>query len=129
MKLRIRGNSLRLRLTRSEVSRLDESARVEEMIEFGPEPHQRLRYAIESSTDTSEITVSYDDGRILVQVPRSAVRQWSETDQISLGGEQPLAGNAKLSLLVEKDFACLTGREGDEDADAFPHPMEGMLKC
>jgi hypothetical protein len=35
MKLRLQGNSVRLRLTRSEVERLRETGLVEESIEFG----------------------------------------------------------------------------------------------
>jgi hypothetical protein len=35
MKLRLQGNSVRLRLTRSEVERLREIGRVEESVDFG----------------------------------------------------------------------------------------------
>jgi hypothetical protein len=29
-----------------------------------------------------------------------------------------------LQILVEKDFACLTPRKGEDDGDAFPNPNE-----
>ena len=38
MKLRIKGNSLRFRVTQSELAKLVELGRVEETIYFGPEP-------------------------------------------------------------------------------------------
>ena len=44
MKLRIRGNSLRIRLTKSEISRLQDGAKVEETISFATE--QKLIYEI-----------------------------------------------------------------------------------
>ncbi len=45
MKLRIRGNSVRLRLTRGEVEDFDREGRVEDAAQFGP--GARLAYALE----------------------------------------------------------------------------------
>ncbi len=132
MKLRIRGNSLRLRLTKSEVARIAEGLRLEETIMFGLEPHQRLSYALECSTDGENMKADYRDGRITVRLPQTVAREWAMTDRVSLDGEQTLDGSsdgAVLRLLIEKDFACLTDRRGAEDADTFPHPLEGALQC
>ena len=54
-------------------------------------------------------------------------KQWVESDQVGLEGEQSLGSANVLKILVEKDFTCLTKRKGDEDLDTFPHPQEGML--
>ncbi|MFN2456197.1 MAG: hypothetical protein ABR577_18490 [Pyrinomonadaceae bacterium] len=130
MKLRIRGNSLRLRLTKPEVARIAEGLPLEETIMFGLEPHQRLSYALECSDNGENITADYRDGHITVRLPQSIARKWATTDQISINGEQTLdGGGATLRLLIEKDFACLTERRGAEDADTFPHPLEGVLQC
>ncbi len=132
MKLRIRGNSLRLRLTKSEVARIAEGVRLEETTVFGLEPHQRLSYALECSNDGENMNADYRDGRITVRLPQTVAREWAMTDRVSLDGEQSLDGNgdgATLRLLIEKDFACLTDRRGAEDADTFPHPLEGALQC
>lgn len=130
MKLRIRGNSLRLRLTKSEVACIAEGLPLEETIMFGLEPHQRLSYALECSADSENMTADYRDGRITVRLPQSIAREWAMTDRVSLDGEQSLDGDgAVLRLLIEKDFACLTDRRGAEDADTFPHPLEGALQC
>lgn len=132
MKLRIRGNSLRLRLTKPEVARIAEGLRLEETIMFGLEPHQRLSYALECSTDGENMKADYRDGHITVRLPYAVARDWAMTDRVSLDGEQTLDGNGDgvtLRLLIEKDFACLTDRRGAEDADTFPHPLEGALQC
>lgn len=134
MKLRIRGNSLRLRLTQAEVARIKDGARIEEAIAFGPEPHQQLIYALESSTNAACVEADYRDGRITVRVPQSMAREWAcNSEQIGISGEQfrqrdGLSGDT-LKLLIEKDFACLTEHRGADDADTFPHPMEGTLSC
>ena len=43
---------------------------------------------------------------------------------MGIAAEQPVADGVVLRVLVEKDFACLTVREGEDDEDAFPNPHE-----
>jgi hypothetical protein len=130
MKLRIRGNSLRLRLTRREVAHIGEGLRVEEAIEFGAEPDQRLTYALEASNAVTCITAHFRDNQITVYLPMNLAKEWAVTDTISLRDEQALPqGGTTLKLLVEKDFACLTDRRGTDDEDTFSHPMQGSMRC
>ena len=53
MKFRINGNSLRLRVTRSELERLVKNARIEETIYFSPDEQSRLTYVLEHSPDSA----------------------------------------------------------------------------
>lgn len=126
MKLRIKGNTLRLRLTRPEVARLHDTGRVEDAITFGAEPGETLTYALEASPDAAEVSARLSDGRITVWLPSDAARRWADTDQVGIEAEQRTGagdGSAALQILVEKDWACIDGRE--VDADAFPNPLEG----
>ena len=115
MKLRIRGNSLRLRLTQSEVAALRDQGSVEETVHFSPT--SKLVYAIERSGG-GEIGARFEDGRILVQVPESIALEWCNTDRVGFDG---VAGEVKV--LVEKDWQCLAPRDEDE-SDAYPHPKQ-----
>jgi hypothetical protein len=116
MKLRMHGNSLRLRLNRAEVSRLAETGRVEEVVQFGP--GVAFRYALEAVAEAGGPRALYADGGVRVLVPVAAAREWASTERVEISGEQ-----ATLSILVEKDFQCLHG-ESEPDADAFPNPLE-----
>ena len=129
MKLRIRGNSIRLRLTQSEVARVGAGERLEEVLAFGPKPEQCLTYALEVADKADNITASYQAGRITLTLPLAAARTWSTTDTVTLDAEQLIHDGVVLRLLIEKDFACLTDRRGVEDADTFPHPLEGAVHC
>jgi hypothetical protein len=64
MKLRIKGNSMRLRVSRSEVTRLLAGDRLEETIRFGPETRARFTYG-----NTTGVVGEYADGGIR--------REWS----------------------------------------------------
>lgn len=113
MKLRIRGNSIRFRLTKSEVERLATERLVEEVVHFSP---QNFSYAIEQSSMPS-LRASFENGKLTVFVPPETARQWAESEQVGLEG-----GDGELRILLEKDFVCLTRREGEDESDNFPHP-------
>ena len=120
VKLRIKGNSIRLRLTRSEVAAFAETGAVQDAIVFGPGP--RLTYTL-ARTSAPALTASFDGGNITVSVPIGVADPWLQTDQIGFAGEQPLDAGETLRILVEKDFACLTVRPGEDDSDAYAHPL------
>jgi hypothetical protein len=127
LKLRIRDNSVRLRLTRGEVERLAREGRVASSIGFPG--GTRLEYAIESAPGTAAPVADYAGDRVRVRVPESEVRAWAESDRVSIAGEQALGGDAALAILVEKDFECLTPRAGEDESDMFPHPMKDVESC
>ena len=118
MKLRIRGSSVRLRLTQQEVLAVGRGERVEECVDFAP--GERLVYALESSGDV--VSARFRDGQVTVCIPPLLAREWSASDRVGIEAVQTLVAGVTLRLLIEKDFACLTARVGEDDKDAFPHP-------
>ncbi len=118
MKLRIQGNSLRLRVSQSDVAALLTNGQISDSIRFGARPDASLTYALEVGTTDLEIQVSYQPHRITVTLSSDATQQWAATNQVGI------YGTGDLELIVEKDFACLDGTE-PPDADAFPNPHAG----
>jgi hypothetical protein len=116
LKLRIQGNSLRLRLTQKEVAQLRDLGRVESFIEFAP--GCALVYLLESSLHAKSVTANFDGQAIQVMAPKQVMTEWTKSDQVSIEA-QWLAG---LKLLIEKDFQCLH-EPGAYDPDAYPHPL------
>jgi hypothetical protein len=113
MKLRFHDNSLRLRLSQSEVARLKQEGRIEERIAFGP--HQTLTYSIEAAPVT-QVGASFADGSVRVVAPRAIVHAWVDSDQVGIES----AGSTPR-VLIEKDFKCV--HPSSEDADSFPNPL------
>lgn len=125
MKLRIKGNSLRLRLTPSEMARLLESGRVEESIRFGPGPDARLTYAVEHTPRVATMTVRYDPGEVTILVSSASARQWADGPEVGLYAQADIESDT-LALAVEKDFACLDKTHA-ENVDTFPNPKQGAV--
>jgi hypothetical protein len=120
VKLRIRDNSVRLRLERGEVDALRDDGLLSARTGF---PGGReFRYAVESSPASVNPGAFLSDLTLTVRLPESMVLGWANSAQVSIAGEQRLDDGTVLNILVEKDFACLTPRDGEDDADMFPHP-------
>jgi len=122
MKLRIKGNSIRLRLLRSEVERLCSADIVSEEIRFGTATDQALKYSVAASDGIEEVTVQFSDNQILVLLPESVAMNWTGGGDVGIETSIDVGNNTELSVLIEKDFECV-GRPDDPDkADAFPNP-------
>ena len=120
MKLRILGNSLRLRLSVPEVALLKEDNVISDKINFG---RSTLTYKIEL-TASNELDVSFSDNQITVWVPEKTALNWADTDEVSIRATKELREDS-LRILIEKDFACLKPREGENESELFPNPQAG----
>ena len=120
MKLRIRDNSIRLRLMRGEVQALKESGIVSASTSF---PAGRsLTYSVESSPASVKPAAFLSENVVSVRLPETAVLAWANSEQVSIAAEQMLDDGDRLKVLVEKDFACLAERDGEDESDMYPHP-------
>jgi Family of unknown function (DUF7009) len=119
VKLRIKGDSLRLRLVQGEMRTLAERGQVEDRISFPG--GAALRYRLRVDEKSEYISVSYTSNLIDILVPRPLAEQWWGTDLVTLSASQSTAAG-ELRLVLEKDWACLAPREGEDESDSFPHP-------
>ena len=125
MKLRIKGPTLRLRLTQGEIRALEERGTVEEQVPFAG--GVSLIYRLKRAPAAREISASYRDGVVEVSVPDGVAREWCRTDVVTLAHEQPVPAGV-LRITLEKDYECLTARAGEDESDNFPHPEAGKGK-
>ncbi|WP_294286566.1 hypothetical protein [uncultured Chryseobacterium sp.] len=112
MKIRIKDNSIRFRLTQSEVAELGSTGTISGHTEF---PGQTFTYAIERTEDQT-LSAAFDGSRMIMRMPAQMVEEWTATDRIGFEGQ---AG--KLKILVEKDFVCLDNTLEDQ-SDNYPNP-------
>jgi hypothetical protein len=120
MKLRVRGNSIRFRVSRSELDRLVWTGVVEDAVQFGPGRDQRMTYALRRDNHASAVSVDYTPGRILVLIPPAMINRWQNPDQVGISGVHDIGAGEPLSILLEKDFACSERAGAEDDADTFP---------
>ncbi len=115
MKLRLQGNSVRLRLTRSEVERLRETGLVQESVDFGS--GEVLAYRLQSGMEQGPVGAAFREGIVTVSVSKEAAKAWAASDEVGLYGR-----SGALTISIEKDFRCLTRPLDEQERDAYPHP-------
>jgi predicted nucleotidyltransferase len=113
MKIRIKGNSLRYRLTKTDVAKLAEEGYVQETVDFGS---QQLVYALKL-VDDEQLSVTYKENAITLYAPKAMIAGFADEDKVGYEGKH---GN--LHLLVEKDFTCLD-EVAEDQSDNYPNPL------
>ena len=127
MKLRVLDNSIRLRLTRTEVDTVSDGGLVKGRVSFAGS--NTFDYVLESSPATVQPEAHISNNVLTVRVPQGEIQAWASTEQVSIRSDQLLDDGHHLRILVEKDFQCLAPREGEDEADMFPHPEAGTESC
>jgi hypothetical protein len=120
VKIRIKDNSLRLRLTQSEVDSFKDNKRVESVITFPN--NTSLTYALDWGL-TEDYSVDFKTGIINVVVPLDAGKNWLNPTEVGMETTLELTKDQSLRVLIEKDFACLTERVEEDESDNFPNPL------
>ncbi len=116
MKIRIKGNSLRYRLTQSEVALLGAKGYLEENTML---PGKTFIYAIET-VNNSRLTADFIENKIILYMPKAMIDELINTGTVGFDGS-----SGSVKLLVEKDFACIDNTDEDQ-SDNYPNPS---LSC
>ncbi|WP_350290211.1 hypothetical protein [uncultured Croceitalea sp.] len=118
MKIRIKGNSIRFRLTQTEVKNLTEKGAIEEYTCF---ESNSFKYAIEVSSYHKQMNAIFSEGEIRLHIPKNKIEGWYTNAIVGFEHIQKLSSGNTLSLLLEKDFTCLDNTIEDQ-SDNYPNP-------
>ncbi|MCL6265433.1 DUF7009 family protein [Flagellimonas myxillae] len=119
MKIRIKGNSIRFRLTKSEVETFSRTGSFTEKTAFG---HISFDYGVQALDNIKELKADFKENTITLYVPKSDSQVWFENDLVGFQNYMKLENGQELFLLLEKDFACLDNTLEDQ-SDNYPNPM------
>ncbi len=121
MKLRIRADTLRLRLTRGEVDRIARGEAVEESTHF-PDGSVLGYQLVPGELEAARQENTNSSQQIIVEIPAGPAAEWASCDdEVGFNGAEPFRVGP-LTVLIEKDFECLTPRQGEEELDTYPNP-------
>ena len=111
MKVRLRHNSIRFRLTQGEVERVRLGESIEEVVAVTPSA-LTLRLGAGQA-----LGVSFAGGCLSVNAPGEVLGAWAASDEVGISG---VAG--AVSILIEKDFSCRHPSDPEDNVDTFPNP-------
>ena len=112
MKIRIKGNSLRYRLTKGDVENFSKHGYLEEITHFG---EQSLIYALQRAP-IDQLSADFKYNKITLYMPVLMADEWAITDKIGFE-----SWHGRLYLLIEKDFKCLD-TVAEDQSDNYPNP-------
>ncbi len=119
MKIRIKGNSVRYRLTKTEVETFCKTGYFEESTQF---PDGKFIYALKAKDDIEHLEAVFDKDSIILFVPKKESSNWANNNCVGFQYNLFLNDNSSLSLLLEKDFTCLDNTIEDQ-SDNYPNPL------
>ena len=116
MKLRLTPNSIRVRIRKTALQELGNQGKVVESILF---PNgQKLIYGLEIIDDSPYLHAHFQDGVLMLHIPKVMAEEWIGSELVGLERDQPLPNNTTLHILIEKDFPC-QHKEPEDNADTF----------
>ncbi len=118
MKIRIKGNSVRFRLTKTEVETFSKTGSYAEITHF---KSKALTYALIAKDGITELEADFVDNTITIYFPKSEQEGWAASNQVGFSNSVDWNDSSALSLLVEKDFTCLDNTVEDQ-SDNYPNP-------
>ncbi|WP_394748107.1 DUF7009 family protein [Spongiimicrobium salis] len=118
MKIRIKGNSVRFRLTKTEVETFCKEGFYAESTTFA---NNTLVYCLKAKAGIEELEANFLNNRITIYMPQEALSTWANSNLIGYRNAVDWNDTSTLSLLVEKDFSCLDNTVEDQ-SDNYPNP-------
>jgi hypothetical protein len=118
MKIRIKGNSVRYRLTRSEVEKFSREGYLEEKTEF---PGGVFTYALKAQSGIQHLDTDMSNNTITIYFPDEEKVEWYHSEQVGYKASKPIENGKSINILIEKDFACLDHIDEDQ-SDNYPNP-------
>ena len=118
MKIRIKGASIRLRLSRSEVFQLVHEGRLEETTPFA---FKDFCYVLQKTYTGDTLSANYEGNVMTMYVPQQLIQDWDTNMLVTIDANMSLPAGGSLYLLLEKDFQCLDKTDEDQ-SDNFINP-------
>ena len=116
MKLRINGNSLRLRLSPKEVTQLCYEGKVIDRCAIGK--HQFM-YSI-TARKQDQMQVVMMEKEIEVYIPSLKIQGWDTNEHVGFEHKD----HHDLLILVEKDYQCLQPRAKEKEDHLYANPLK-----
>lgn len=117
MKLRIKGNSVRLRLSKPEVSILATAGIVKEQTDFG---NASFVYSL-LKKDVDVLKAEFKNNELAIHIPHAFVNDWPGNNIVGIDNKLADGSFPSLYILVEKDFKCIDNTAEDQ-RDNYDNP-------
>nr|WP_298922798.1 hypothetical protein [uncultured Allomuricauda sp.] len=121
MKIRIKGDSIRFRLTRTEVETFCSEGLYSEQTNFNS---TIFNYTLQAKDGIDGLKAEFQDNTITMFLSKTDTDKWMDEARVGYENDMTLKNGKILHLLLEKDFICLDETLEDQ-SDNYPNPKNG----
>ncbi len=122
MKIRIKGNSIRFRLTRTEVETFCREGVYTEQTCFD---NSTFNYQLSLKKGIMGLQAEFQNNTITLLVPKEVVNVWAVSSKVGYENTITTKEGIQLHLLLEKDFVCMDQTTEDQ-SDNYPNPKANL---
>jgi len=79
-------------------------------------------YGIQTLESIENLAATYIGNKITVFVPSAIKAEWVSTDIVGFNYKMSIGNDKTLSILIEKDWACIDNTSGEDQSDNFKNP-------
>ena len=120
MKIRIQGQSIRFRLSKTDISNLEKAGFLSQSTSF---PHTELLIYEIGIENRNDLQLSFTNNKITLKMPEELAKNWINTEEVGFDKQIKYGDNQSIYLLVEKDFQCLVPRAHENESDNYKNPL------
>lgn len=124
MKLRLFGDSVRVRVRKPDIQALVSDGFIEKSLRTGAGTADVFAYRLELVETPGWELRSLPRG-ISISIPQAVANQWAATETVGISFTAPWG----VRVLIEKDFPCLEPRPGETEDGTFARPEGEPIRC
>ncbi|CAN5639654.1 hypothetical protein BH10BAC3_BH10BAC3_10450 [soil metagenome] len=117
MKLKLKDNASRLRLSQTDIENLAAKGFVEEQISFSKDV--ALCYRIEAKEEILKPGNRYAENTITVFIPRDFTNVWPCNSVVDTSAVHTTEDGNEIFILIEKGYQCLDNKDEDQSDNFF----------
>ena len=119
MKLRIKGNTIRFRLSKCEVADFAEQNFISETTNF---IGNKFNYGLVADPKIDYIDISFIESNLIIKLPSEKAKRWTDSNEVGIYHNISTGEGKILQLTIEKDFKCLDETIEDQ-SDNYENPL------
>ncbi len=114
MKLRINGNSVRIRLLEEELEILYKNREITERVQF--KDGNWFEYGV-FIVDEPEIDSTFENFLIRIPIPSKEIELWRSQRDFSFRRSEMISQDMTLNILIEKELGCIHSDKKTRNAE------------
>jgi len=121
VKIRIKGNSIRLRLSKTDIQSLKDTGTVTEQTILAGE--EVFVYELMVAESAVAVGASFKEGKLVVWLPLAKAAILTDSSEMGLYSIQENGEINGLNIVIEKDLQCLENTHEDQ-SDMYDNPKK-----